>query len=181
MEKVLLFVLLILSIAVVSGCTSHNVVQKPNFSFKEEYDNIISSERGYNITNLSSLNSFKMYLSNFTSKLENESNENVSAIKKFIEFRINLLNAQKSLLLAEKEEDNCSDCNCTFKEFAYTNHTINNLTLTLKSLREFKANFSKQAEETNINQTTITNLKSAMEEMNQTLIRLKLKSSETCK
>ncbi len=133
-------------------------------SFEQGYSEIINAESTHNLSKLDEIEAYSLYLENFKSSLEDDKSKDALSLSKFIEFRINLLAAQKNILLSEEilnKGINCSEKEKAQELIGYLEIADKSFYNALASLDELKTKFPEYLEKTSINDTTSSALETA--------------------
>ena len=163
------------------GCTTLNPLI-PKTTFESGYTEIIELEKQYNLTNMNEIETYTIYLDNFKSKLD-PTTRDISALNQFLEFRINLLTAQKNILFAEHELGlgiNCSEQQNALEGFAYLKDANKNLELTVVSLNKFRSIYPEYVAKTKITDQTTTDLQTIILESTKALNDFRTEYNALC-
>ena len=171
MKKILYLSLILALIVFAIGCTTKPVEIEPDVEikqviFKEEYENIISREESYNIYTTTGIEQFKSYLYELNGDYQLIESKDAEALIAFVDFRLNLLEAQKNILFAEERMELvvCEDEN-TFEEvISHLESAETNTHLTLISLDNFRTNFPEFSSQTRITDETERSLHALVQE-----------------
>lgn len=173
MKKI--FVIAILTI--LFGCVYQT---KEEIKFEEGYNEIISKEKMYNLSEVEEIKAFKSYLINFKNKIKNETSRDAAALRKFLDFKINLAESQINILLAKKKIT--KEMGCVEMESLITNlkDAKLNINLTILTLIEFNKTFPEYLNKTKINDTTFSKLNILLEETDKAIKETNVEFVKNC-
>lgn len=167
----LIFLLIIFPILIL-GCISQKPIETnyttneieleiENKTFEIIYDEIKQTESKYDLNSIEDINQFEIFLNEYTKVLYNQTDEDSLASLHFLEFRINFLNTQKNVLMAEEiflKDLNCDDIELIFQGVRYINNSIEYIEKTIDSVETFNNTFPEYVNKTEITEKTIEGL-----------------------